>query len=684
MFRPIVVTAMVVAITYAPIIAQKLEGKEIQLTSPNGKASIRFALKTNPTPYPKGIRPYYNISYEGKLVIKDSSLGIVLKGGAPLERNFSLIRTVHSTLDESYSPVYGVKRTIKNHCHQAAISLEERGGQHLRMDIIFRAYDEGVAFRYVFPGQEAFSQFELQEEESTFYFPQAYTAWALQLGKYTSNYESEFNKIAIWEITPQSIIGLPLLIQTTNREFWMAILEAAITNYAGMYLSGLPGVPEALVSKLSPLPSNKGLKVKATLPLKTPWRVLLLGKRPGDLIESNYLLLNLNDPCAISDPSWIKPGKAAWNWWSGTVAKGVNFQPGMNTPTMKHYVDFAAEHHLEYLVIDAGWYIRSDDSGDLTKMIPETDIPEIVRYGKERQVGIILWLHWSLVDAQMEKAFPLYEQWGVAGVKIDFMDRDDQGMVNFYLRVARKASQHRLLVDFHGAYKPDGLQRTWPNLITREAVLGLEYNKWSSRCTPKHDVTLPFTRMLAGPMDYTPGAFRTATRKQFSPRQQEPFAQGTRCHQLAMYVVFESPLQMLSDYPEAYRNQPGIEFLERVPTTWDETRVLLGQVGEYIAIARRHGQEWYVGSMTNWEPRTLRFPLDFLSPGRYRAEVYSDSEVSDEIPNDLIVQEVPVSASYWTAKLAPGGGQAIRFFPAARNKVRRALLQHPTQAQTAP
>jgi alpha-glucosidase len=650
------------ALTLISLAAARPKDDEIHLSSPNGKVSLTFAVKANPTPYPKGTRPYYAVSLKGRTVVKDSPLGLAFGGGEPLERYFELVQVAYSRISENYSMPYGVRTTIPNRYRQAVVSVRETTGRQMKMDLVFRAYDEGVAFRYVVPERQGLSTIALREEQSSFYFQPGTTAWAMLLGKYTTNYESEFQKIGLWEINSDSIVGLPLVIQTN--QVWVGLTEANITNYAGMYVSGVSGVAEALVSNLSPLPSDKNVKVRVSLPFNTPWRVLLLGEQPGDLIESNYLLMNLNDPPLIPDASWIRPGKAAWNWWSGSVAKGVSFQPGMNTETMKHYVDFAVEHRLEYLVIDAGWYAGGDREGDITKMIPQIDVPKIVAYGRSRKVGIVLWIHWIPANKQMDQAFPLYENWGVAGVKIDFMDRDDQEMVSFYHRVARKAAQHHLLVDFHGAYKPDGLQRTWPNLITREAVLGLEYNKWSRRCTPKHDVTIPFTRMLAGPMDYTPGAFRTANRQEFVAKQVEPLAQGTRCHQLAMYVVFESPLQMVSDYPEAYHGQPGMEFIEKAPTTWDETKVILGEVGNYITMARRQGSEWYVGSMTNWEDRTLRIPLRFLGPGRYVAEIYSDAP--EGATTDVLVQRLPVTpADVLTAKLAAGGGQAIRIYPAS-------------------
>ena len=639
---------------------QVVMARDFQLRSPNGKVTVAVGLKELRTPYPKGVRPYYRIGLSGETVVRDSWLGLHLKGGPPLGGEFVLLGWDASTGDERYRLPYGTRAELRDAYRQGVLRLRESGPARRRLDLIFRAYDEGAAFRYRVPPQPDLTSVDLVEENSTFFFPEGCRAWVLQLRDFDTNYESEFNPQPLWYLQPGAIVGLPLLLQTLGGS-WLAVAEANLTDYAGMYLTPVPGIPETLESRLSPHPSRPGVKVRTAAPLQSPWRVFLLGRTPGKLIENNVLLLHLNEPTRIADTSWIRAGKAAWHWWNGTSAKGVEFEPGMNTATMKHYLDFAADHGLEYLQIDAGWHQGTEEEGDITRSRPEIDLPHLIGYARERGVGILLWLHWKRARAQMEEAFRLYEDWGVSGVKIDFMDRDDQEMVGFYHQVARRAAGHRLLVNFHGAYKPDGLRRTWPNIITREAVLGLEWNRLGTRCSPTHDLTLPFTRMLAGPMDYTPGAFRTVLRKDFQPRAREPLAQGTRGHQLAMYVVYESPLQMLVDYPAAYRGQPGIEFLGRVPTTWDATRVLDGGVGEFITVARRSGTEWYVGSMTNWEARELSIPLRFLGSGSYLAEVYADVEGD---PTGVRRKQLRVrSTDEVTARLAPGGGHVMRIYP---------------------
>ena len=392
----------------------------------------------------------------------------------------------------------------------------------------------------------------------------------------------------------------------------------------------------------------------------------MVAPTPGRLIETNYLLLNLNPPCALADTSWIKPGKAAWDWWVGGYAANVDFKPGMNTPTMKHYIDFAAAHHLEYLMIDAGWYADSPamPEGDITKLNPEVDVPGIVAYARQKGIKVQLWVDYRPLNKQIDEAFALYEKWGVAGIKVDSMNRDDQEMVNFYEQWVRNAAEHHLTVDLHGAFKGTGLCRTYPNQLTREAVMGMEYSKWSERVTPEYDVTLPFTRMLAGPMDYTPGGFRNTARGKFKINDPLPYTQGTRAHQLAEYVVFEAPLVMVSDYPEAYQEGLGIEFIEKVPTVWDETKVLGGEVAKYIIIARRNGNSWYLGAMSNWDSRDLEIPLTFLGSGEFEAEIFADVADADKVATSASVTRKRVRAGEkLTVHLAPGGGAAVILAP---------------------
>jgi alpha-glucosidase len=397
----------------------------------------------------------------------------------------------------------------------------------------------------------------------------------------------------------------------------------------------------------------------------------MLGAKPGDLVAST-ILTSLADPNEIGDTSWIKPGKVAWDWWNGPVVPNVPWKAGMNTETFKHFIDFAAEFGLEYVLVDAGWYGADNRDGtlDIAAPVPEIDVPGLVAYGREKNVGILLWVNWECVRDQMELAFPLYEKWGVKGVKIDYMDRKDQEIVAFYQRATRTAAKYHLAVDFHGAYAGSGEERTFPNWLTREGVMGLEYNKWSDRTTPRHNVTIPFTRMLTGPMDYTPGGFRNVTAADFTPRNELPVVMTTRAQQLAMYVVYDSPLQMLADAPSAYRGEPGSEFLKAVPATWDETRVLDGKIGEYVVIARRHGTEWFVGAMTDGA-RKVAIPLGFLGGKAFDATIYADTGDTAANPARLAVLPARLGGKGsrpLELSLAAGGGAVLHLRPVEGKK----------------
>ena len=445
----------------------------------------------------------------------------------------------------------------------------------------------------------------------------------LELGSFTTSNEREFVPMPLLGIKPESIVGPPLTIEAGDG-LVVALAEANLRKWSGLHFARVEGGNDSrrptLVTKLAPLPSQPGVVVRGALPLVSPWRVLMLGAKPGDLVEST-ILTSLADPNEIGDTSWVKPGKVAWDWWNGPVVPDVPWKAGMNDETFRHFVDFAAEFGLEYVLIDAGWYgDHRDGDADITKPIPEMDLPGLAAYAKGKNVRLLVWLNWEAVREQMDVAFPLYEKWGLAGVKIDYMDRKDQEIVAFYQRTPRTAARYHLAVDFHGAYAGSGEERTFPHWLTREGVMGLEYLKWSDRVTPRHNVTIPFTRMLAGPMDYTPGGFRNVTAAEFAPRNELPVVMSTRAHQLAMYVVYDSPLQMLSDTPSAYRGEPGAEFLKAVPATWDETRVLDGKIGEHVVIARRHGSEWFVGAMTD-AARKIAIPLGFLGGKAFDATI---------------------------------------------------------------
>lgn len=626
------------------------------LNSPDGHLGIAFRTAEG--------QLVYEVSFQGKPLIEPSALRLDLKDQTPLGQNVRVVSAATSQADETYRLVAGKASTVRNYFNALRVELEDNGGPGRKFAMEARAYDDAVAFRYVVPEQPALSAFRLAKEGTEFRISKDPFIYALVLPNYRSMYESEFIKLSASSLSNQGgvassvLVGLPLLMEVPGVA-WMAITEANLHDYAAMYLTNPSGgwTSHKFECRLAPHLDDPDTAVVGALPHQSAWRVLLVGAEPGRLIESN-VITSLNPTSAIQDTSWIRPGKASWDWWSGSL--GPDGKSAYTTGNMRYYVDFAAQSGLEYMLVDAGWSARED----ITKMNGRVDIPEVVRYAASKNVKVWIWLSYRDTARQMEDAFPIYEKWGVAGLKIDFIERDDQGGIDWYYRVAELAAQHHLMLDFHGATKPTGMERTWPNVLGYEAVAGMEQSKAGSRDNPDHHVTLPFTRMLAGPMDYTPGGFDNVTKADFEARMQAPMVMGTRAHQLAMYAVYEAPIQMVSDHPSAYNDQPSFEFIKAVPATWDETRVLNGMPGEYITIARRNGEQWFIGSMTNWSPRTLDLPLTFLGNGRFRAEIYADAEDADRLPKNVsIVKKTVDKSTHLKAQLAPGGGYAVRLAP---------------------
>jgi alpha-glucosidase len=639
----------------------------ILLSSPDNLIQIKFSI-VSAAGQASGGQLVYEVAYKGKPLLEKSNLGLDLQDQPALGAGLRIVDSKPSKINETYSVPAGKFNPVHNECNTIAVDLLENQRSARKLTIEARAYNDGVAFRYVIPDEPHTKTVRVVNEKTQFVLPEDATMFPLILRNFRSSWEDNYRTLAVTGLHPESLVGLPLLMELPGKA-WLAITEAHIENYAGMYLMHSPiENSRILEARLSPHVDEPGLAVSGQTPIQSPWRVVMIGDAPGRLIESN-IVENLNPPSAISDTSWIRPGKAAWDWWSGPYDEGVDFKVGKNTATAKHYIDFASKSGFEYFMLDGGWAARgtgANDSGaDITQAQPNLDMPELLQYAKSKNVKIWLWAHWTDIDRQMDEAFPLYEKWGIAGVKIDFMNRDDQWMVDFYRRVAKNAAEHHLMIDFHGAYKPDGIRRTYPNVITREGVLGLEYNKWSARVTPDHNLMLAFTRMLAGPMDYTPGGFTNVNREAFQPRNVHPMVMGTRAHQVALFIVFQSPFEMVSDYPEAYTGQKEFPFLAAVPTTWDETRVLNAKVGGYITIARRHGKEWYIGSITGSHAAQLDIPTEFLGAGEYTAETMSDAPDADSSPTHTVLEQKKVNRSERLhATLVPGGGQAIRLRPA--------------------
>lgn len=621
----------------------------------------------------------YELTRDGQPVLAPSPMGLFTDHG-PIGGGALLVTASEkNSVDDSYAPVAGKASHVADRYNQLVLHLS-RASDGARFDLILRAYDEGIAFRFVVPAQKGFESLGVFWESTGFYFPKDYRCWGMNAGKFDNSHEGEFDPVRASAIRNFHLYDDPLVCKTGVGETTFAIAEADKRDYAGAYLAGRGdgglGVNVSLTPRADNPPDSGTFKteVRASLadgPLVTPWRVVMLGDHPGDLIASSLIPL-LASPSTVADTSWIKPGKSAWDWWNGWAVNIPN--AGVNTATYKAYVDFAQTMKLDYILIDEGWYKGSSEMprpADVTVPVPAMDIPGIVQYAADRKVGVWVWLHWKQLERQLDPALALYEAWGIKGIKVDFMDRNDQEMVRFYHNLLSKAAAHHLMVDLHGAYPPDGLARTYPNFLTQEGVMGAEYNKWSSRVTATHNVTLPFTRMLLGPMDYTPGGFHALSPADFAAQHRSirPFVQTTRGQAIAMYVVYDSPLAMVADSPDSYVREDGsltdgADVLARMPTSWDETRVLMGDIGEYVVTARRKGSTWYIGAMTNETGRTLSVPLAFLGGhGTFAAKVYEDGADL----NQLRISERKVTArDRIPLKLAGSGGAVVELTPPAQ------------------
>ena len=639
------ILALLLAVT-----VQSVCGEEFRINSPDNKLSVFITI---------GEQITYRITYNRKLILDDSPVSFVIDQAPPLGRKMQVLETETTTFDETWKPVLKRFETIRNHYNSIGLHLQEKIFPLRKISLEFHVFNDGVAFRTEFNAHPGIKTYQIKDELSSFNFTDNHTCWAVNYGGYTTSQEVEFFERKLWGITSDMVIGLPMTVKI-DEDCYVAVTEADLEDYAGMYIkSDQPTGAFAVRTELSPHkePLGNAVKVVVSLPHKTPWRVLMIGEKPGDLVESE-IIQNLNDPCEIEDPSWVKPGISAWDhWWSGEVK--------MEQPVIYEYIDLASSMGWPYMLIDWQWYgPYNQPDADITTAAPQLNMPEILEYAKSKNVKCWLWLYNTDVNrGDFEKACALYEKWGIAGIKIDFMDSDDQEMVNWYHRVVKTAAKYHLMVDFHGAYKPTGWRRTYPNLMTREGVLGNEYNKWSYRVTPEHMCTLPFTRMLAGPMDFTPGGFLNRNPDKF--RNGTPaHVMGTRANTLSQFVIYDSPYLVACDHPDNYYGEVGIDFLKNVKSVWDDTRVLKGEIGEYITMARRNGENWFIGSMTNSFERELEITLDFLGGGNYKMVSFSDTEKTKEnaeiaIRNETIVKK----GDTIKINMVPGGGFAAFLIP---------------------
>jgi len=652
-------TGSIIVLLMSVTILSAQMNKSFEIKSFDGNISLNVEV---------GAKLQWSVQSAGQQIIAPSPISLQLESGEILGNNVKILSSKTEKTDNIIAAVNYKKSKITDQYNQLTLNLKGDFG------IIFRIYNEGVAYRFFTTRK---GELLVKNEEANFNFISDYKSfvpymWDYRDGKiFNSSFEALYKEINISKFASDSLAFLPVLVDVGNNKK-VVILEADLEEYPGMYLNinqthkGFMGVyaPYPLEAKLNGygginyIPTKRAdyiAKVNGTRDF--PWRIIVISNNDKELLN-NDMVQKLASASRITDNSWIQPGQVAWDWWNDRNISHVDFKAGMNTPTYKYYIDFASANKIKYIIIDGGW----SEGLDLTKIIADINLQEIIDYGRQKGVGVILWASWYAVTQQMDKVFPYYSAMGVKGFKIDFVDRDDQLAVASLYEIAKKAADYHLLVDYHGVFKPTGLQKTYPNVIGFEGVKGLENYKWAIEDQPRYVVSIPFIRMMAGPMDYTPGAMRNSNKSNYRPINSNPMSQGTRCQQLAMYVVFEAPLQMLSDNPTIYmREQECTDFITSVPVTFDETIPLEGKVGEYVALARKNGDTWYAGAMSNWTARDLTLDFSFLGNGDFQAVIFQDGINADRDATDYKKEIIKISRdTKLKIHLAPGGGWAAR------------------------
>lgn len=624
--------------------------------SPNGKLTLEINFDEKLT---------YSLMVESEAIFKDSSASLALNKSDKTSVAKRIVSVARNSVNRTLQPhVQQKSKDIIEHYNEITLAYDNQ------QSISFRVFDQGMAYRF---STQQVGDVIIENEQAQFNFVGDHQALFPEEKDFISHNERLYLPMPLGKITPKQFASLPLLVDVNGTK--VVITETGLRDYPGMWLKGnsdhsLNAIfPNQVLKSELKKNSDRNENIIARAPhLSThkitteqggrdfPWRVFAIAQDDAQLL-TNELSYLLADELAI-DPTWIKPGQVAWDWWNANNLYNVDFKAGINTQTYKYYIDFAAKYGIEYIVLDEGWHHLDN----VLNIVPAINVQEIIEYGKSKNVDVILWVIWKTLDVQLEHALDEFEKWGAAGIKVDFMQRDDQEMVNYYWRVAEQAAKRHLLVDFHGAYKPAGLRRTYPNVITREGVRGLEHNKWADYITAEHNLTLPFIRQLAGPMDYTPGAMVNAQPENFKIVFNRPMSKTTRAHQLAMYVVFESPLQMLADSPSNYlKEHESTQFISNVPTVWDETIILSAKLSDHIIIARKSGDDWFIGVMGNSKKRKFTLDLSFLDKGTYTMESFSDGINADKYASDYKQKTQQVSSNTKVnIELAPSGGWVAR------------------------
>ncbi|NDV60012.1 glycoside hydrolase family 97 protein [Bacteroides sp. 519] len=640
--------------------------KQFTVTSPNGRINTTVSLYEKLT---------YTITHDGQLVLDASPITLTLSDGEVWGENPKLSGSKKQRVSATIPSPFYRKSEIKDEYNELTLNFRGRWG------VEFRVYDDGVAYRFVSQRKRPFT---IAGEEVVYNFGKDVEASVpyVQVGadgdyesQFFNSFENTYTTAQISQLNKERLMFLPLVADVGNGKK-LLVTESDLESYPGLYLTNAKGKHTlsgvfAAYPKAAEQGGHNMLQFQVTEredyiakveePRTFPWRAAIISTSDKELADSD-MTYKLASPSRIADTSWIKPGKVAWDWWNAWNIDGVDFASGINNDTYKFYIDFASKHGIEYVILDEGWAVNLQ--ADLMQVVPEINLKELVAYGKKKDVGIVLWAGYHAFNRDMENVCKHYAAMGIKGFKVDFMDRDDQEMVEFNHRAAETCARYKLFIDLHGMYKPAGLNRTYPNVLNFEGVHGLEQMKWSAATVDQvtYDVMIPFIRQVAGPIDYTQGAMRNASKGNYYPVNSEPMSQGTRCRQLAMYVVFESPFNMLCDAPTNYMREPeSLAFIANIPTVWDETIVLDGKMGEYVLMARRCGDTWYIGGMTNWDARDLTIDLSFLKDHNDNAVLFRDGQNAHRKGSDYKKETVNLKGKRtFTVHLAPGGGFALK------------------------
>ena len=655
----IICASVVLLFLSANVCAQRV----YELASPDGKLTATVSV---------GDQITYTLSHEATNILSASPVSMTLQSGETFGKATRGVRAQQTTVNRTVeAPFYKKSHVVENY-NELALTFNGNYG------LIFRAYNNGLAYRFTSSRR---GEIVIAEEEIGLNFAKdfkTFAAYSISQGGFDSqsfsSFEGPYVHLPLSELDPEKYFYLPFLVELDGGKK-LCVTEVDLYAYPGAWFSGnasqtLTARHARYPKQFSPMTYSYSVTERENFIAKTtgtrafPWRLMIVAENEAALLECE-MVYSIAEPCRIPDVSWIKPGLVIWDWWHDTALAGVDFQSGMNTQTFKHYVDFAHKYGLQYVLVDAGWYSNEDSIRATVKQ--EMDIAELVRYGNSKNVGIFLWVSYRGFHHDMEGISRKFSELGVKGFKIYFQDRDDQEIADYVYAAAEICAKHKLLINFHGIHKPTGLQRTFPNVINYEGVMGLEWVKFGNQQRldlVTNDVIFPFIRMVAGPVDYTPGAMRNANRENFRIVNTEPMSQGTRCRQLAAYIVFEAPLNMISDRPSNYeKEQETINFMAKIPTVWEQTVALENKIGEYVSVARRNGNQWYIAGLTNWDERELTLDLSFLGEGSYKAELFTDGVNANRIAEDYKKEIIDVPANRKiTVKMAQGGGFAARIY----------------------